>query len=119
MSRKGMVRQEKHRRSGVSLSYTVLCTTGLEAEAKIARRAGLSAVVGGGDHRRTVKVVEEAASAAECLVSFGIAGALKPGLRPGDIIVSTEVVDDDKRWLSSDNLRSRISELIAEIGAIE
>jgi adenosylhomocysteine nucleosidase len=114
-----MTCQDNHRRSGGSLSYTVLCTTGLEAEAKIARRAGLSVVVGGGDHRRTVKIVEEAASAAECLVSFGIAGALKPGLRPGDIIVSTEVVDDDKRWLSSDNLRSRISALVAEIGAIE
>ena len=97
----------------------MLCTTGLEAEAKIARRAGLNAVVGAGDHRRTVKVVEEAASAAECLVSFGIAGALKPGLRPGDIILSTEVVDDDRTWLSSDTLRSRISELVAEIGAVE
>ena len=104
---------------GSPLSYTLLCTTGLEAEAKIARRAGLSAVVGGGDHRRTVKVVEEAASAAECLVSFGIAGALKPGLRAGDIILSTEVVDDDRRWLTSDGIRPRIAELAAEIGAIE
>jgi hopanoid-associated phosphorylase len=101
------------------LSYTVLCTTGLAAEAKIARRAGLTAVVGGGDHRRTVKVIAEAASAAECLVSFGIAGALKPGLRAGDIILSTEVVDEDKRWLTSDGLRPRLAELAAEIGAVE
>ena len=97
----------------------MLCTTGLEAEAKIARRAGLGAVVGGGNHRRTVKVVEEAASAAECLVSFGIAGGLKPGLRAGDIILSTEVIDEDRNWLSSDRLRPRISELVREIGAIE
>src|SRR5271156_3432911 len=118
MSRKGMAWQEKRRRLGVLLSYTVLCTTGLEAEAKIARRAGLSAVVGAGDHRRTIAVVEEAASAAECLVSFGIAGALKPGLRAGDIILSSEVVDDDRRWLSSESLRPRIAELVQEIGAI-
>jgi hopanoid-associated phosphorylase len=104
---------------GVSLSYTVLCTTGLAAEAKIARRAGLGAVVGGGDHGRTVKVVEEAASAAECLVSFGIAGGLKPGLRAGDIVLSTEVIDDDRRWLSSDNLRARISDLVEQFDAIE
>lgn len=97
----------------------MLCTTGLEAEAKIARRAGLSAVVGAGDHRRTVAVVEEAASAAECLVSFGIAGALKPGLRAGDIILSTEVIDEDRRWLSSDSLRGRLAELVREIGASE
>jgi len=104
---------------GGFLSYTVLCTTGLEAEAKIARRAGLAAVVGAGNHRRTVKVVEEAASAAECLVSFGIAGALKPGLKSGDIILSTEVIDEDRRWLSSDTLRPRIAELVREIGATE
>jgi len=97
----------------------VLCTTGLKAEAKIARRAGLSAVVGAGDHGRTVRVVEEAAAAAECLVSFGIAGALKPGLRAGNIILSTEIIDDDRRWLSSDRLRPRISELAEQIGAIE
>jgi len=97
----------------------VLCTTGLAAEAKIARRAGLSAVVGGGNHRRTVQVLEEAASAAECLVSFGIAGGLKPGLRAGDIVISTEVVDDDRNWLSSENLRPRISELARELGAVE
>jgi adenosylhomocysteine nucleosidase len=104
---------------GLVLSFTVLCTTGLEAEAKIARRAGLRAVVGAGDHRRTVKVVEEAASAAECLVSFGIAGALKPGLRAGDIILSTDVVDEDRRWLTSDSIRPRIAALAEEIGALD
>ncbi|HTW51917.1 MAG TPA: hopanoid-associated phosphorylase [Stellaceae bacterium] len=111
--------KKNNRAWSATLSYTVLCTTGLEAEAKIARRAGLSAVVGAGDHRRTVRVVEEAAPAAECLVSFGIAGALKPGLRAGDIILSTEVVDEGKRWLTSDSIRPRISELAEEIGAIE
>lgn len=100
-------------------SYTVLCTTGLEAEARIARRAGFSTVVGAGDHRRTISVVEEAASQAECLVSFGIAGALMPGLKAGDVVLSTEVVDDDRRWLSSDSLGPLIAELVAQIGATE
>ena len=40
-------------------------------------------------------------------------------MRAGDIIVSTEVVDEDRRWLSSDRLRPRISELVREIGAVE
>jgi len=101
------------------LSYTVLCTTGLAAEAKIARGAGLATVVGAGDHRRTVSIVEEAASQAECLVSFGIAGALAPRLKPGDIILSTEVVDDDRTWLSSERLRPLISDLALELGAYE
>ena len=101
------------------MAYTILCTTGLAAEAKIARRAGLAAVVGSGNHRRTVAVVEEAAAQAECLISFGIAGALAPGLKPGDIILSTEVIDDDRRWISSESLRARVPELLAQTGAIE
>jgi adenosylhomocysteine nucleosidase len=116
-----MIRQNKKLWAlGVSfLANTVLCTTGLASEAKIARRAGLAAVVGGGDHRRTIAVVEEAASQAECLVSFGIAGALAPGLKPGDIVLSTEVVDEDRRWLSSALLRPQISALARELGATE
>ena len=104
---------------GGSLAYTILCTTGLAAEARIARRAGLPAVIGAGNHRRTVQVVEEAAAAAECLVSFGIAGALAPNLKPGDIILSTEVIDEDRRWLTGESLLPRIPELVAQIGAIE
>jgi adenosylhomocysteine nucleosidase len=101
------------------LAYTILCTTGLEVEAKIARRAGFAAVVGGGDHRRTMQIVADAGSQAECLVSFGIAGALKPGLKPGDIVLSTEVLDEDRRWIAGESLRVRLSELVEEIGAIE
>src|SRR5579864_3042478 len=101
------------------LAYTILCTTGLEAEAKIARRAGFAAVVGGGNHRRTVQVVEEAGSQAECLLSFGIAGALSPDLKPGDVVLSTEVIDEDRRWVTGESLRARLSELVEEIGAIE
>lgn len=120
MSRKRMIRQDKSPAIGVPfLSYAVLCTTGLAAEAKIARRAGLAAVVGAGDHRRTIAVVEEAAARAECLVSFGIAGALAPGLKPGDIVLSTEVVDDDRRWRSGDRLRPQIADLAQELGASE
>jgi adenosylhomocysteine nucleosidase len=120
MSRKETIPQDKVRRLKVAfLSYTVLCTTGLEAEAKIARRAGLPAVVGAGDHWRTVAVVEEAAAQVECLVSFGLAGALAPNLKPGDIILSTAVIDDDRTWLSSESLRPQISDLARQLGAFE
>jgi adenosylhomocysteine nucleosidase len=105
--------------AGGFLAYTILCTTGLEVEAKIARRAGFTAVVGGGDHRRTVQVVEEAGPQAECLISFGIAGALRPDLKPGDIVLSSEVIDEDRRWVTGENLRARLPELVQQIGAIE
>ena len=54
---------------------TVLCTSGLAAEAKIARAAGFPVVIGAGDRERTASLVEEAVQRAHCLMSFGIAGA--------------------------------------------
>ena len=103
---------------GVRLASTILCTSGLMAEAKIARRAGFAAVVGAGDYERTVRLVDAAMPHAECLVSFGIAGALAPGLRAGDVILSHEVIGDDRRWISDGLSIERVSELAEEIGAI-
>jgi adenosylhomocysteine nucleosidase len=100
-------------------SAPALCVCGLAAEAKIARRAGFAVVVGAGDYARTVALVEAAVPRATCLVSFGIAGALSPDLRPGDIILSDEVIEDDRRWVSDEALRPRIAALARQIGAIE
>jgi nucleoside phosphorylase len=104
---------------GVRLLSTILCTSGLMAEAKIARRAGFAAVVGAGDYDRTVQLVADAVPQAECLVSFGIAGALAPGLRAGDVILSQEVIGDDGRWVSAALPGSRVGDLAEAIGAIE
>jgi adenosylhomocysteine nucleosidase len=98
---------------------TVLCTSGLAAEAKIARLAGFSVVVGAGNRQRTAALVEAAAADAKCLVSFGIAGGLLPGLRPGSVVVSGEVVTEDRRWCVEPPFRRRIAELAQAIGAIE
>lgn len=89
------------------------------AEAKIARRAGFAAVVGAGDYERTVRLLADAAPGAECLVSFGIAGALAPGLRAGDVILSQEVIGDDDRWVSAALPGLRVGDLAEAIGAIE
>jgi adenosylhomocysteine nucleosidase len=98
---------------------TLLCTTGLAAEARIARAAGFTAVVGGGDRERTVALVESAVREAHCLVSFGIAGGLAPRLRAGDVVVSTEVLSDDERWNADESFRRRVAALAADIGAIK
>ena len=96
---------------------TALCATGLAAEAKVARAAGFPAIIGGGDHRRTATLVENAAGRANCLVSFGVAGALAPGLRPGDVILSGEVISDERRWAPDETFHDRILDLAWQIGA--
>src|SRR5579863_8898476 len=98
---------------------TVLCTSGLAAEAKIARRAGFSVVLGAGDRDRTEALIETAAPCADCLVSFGVAGALAPHLRSGDVIVSGEVIAEDRQWQGEGLLRRRLGDLARSIGALE
>ena len=59
---------------------------GMEAEARIARRLGWPVAIGGD---AVAGLIEQGANA---LVSFGLAGGLDPGLRPGEIIVPSEVM---------------------------
>lgn len=96
---------------------TVLCTSGLAAEAKIARAAGFPVVIGAGDRERTATLVEVAARGANCLMSFGIAGALAPDLRAGDVVLSAEVVSAGQRWQADVRFQDRVAELAGEIGA--
>ena len=97
----------------------VLCTSGLAAEARIARAAGFQVIVGAGDHRRTTALVEAAARQAKCLISFGIAGGLAPHLRPGDVILSAEVIGADRRWRANQSFHAQVGDLARRIGAAE
>lgn len=96
-----------------------LCICGLAAEAKIARVAGFSVVVGAGNRSRTTALVESAVRQANCLISFGIAGGLAPQLRTGGVIVSTNVIATDKRWWAEKRFRDRIADFARGIGALE
>ena len=98
---------------------TVLCASGLAAEARIARAAGYPVVIGAGDRDRTAALVESAVQHAKCLMSFGIAGALAPHLRPGDVVISAEVVSAGHRWAAADLFQSRVADLARQIGAFE
>jgi adenosylhomocysteine nucleosidase len=97
----------------------VLCTSGLAAEARIARAAGFQVIVGAGDPGRTTALVEVAAQRAKCLVSFGVAGGLAPHLRPGDVVLSGDVIGDACRWRSNQQFHRTISDLARRIGAAE
>jgi len=97
----------------------VLCTSGLAAEAKVARAAGFQVIVGAGDPERTTALVQAAIRQAKCLISFGIAGGLAPHLRAGDVILSAEVITEDRRWHATEPFYSQVSDLARRIGAVE
>jgi adenosylhomocysteine nucleosidase len=68
---------------------------GLAAEARIARRLGWKVAIGGGTtagaQAAARRLIDEGSDA---LVSFGLAGALDPALRPGVLIVPSAVIVD-------------------------
>ncbi|MGH6609719.1 MAG: phosphorylase [Burkholderiaceae bacterium] len=77
----------------------VVAVTGLAVEARIAAGSAVVTVVGGGN-----TAVLEAALAKHLtadvrgIVSFGLCGGLKRGLRPGSCIIGREVVTATERW---------------------
>src|SRR6516162_3169260 len=95
----------------------LICISGLSVEARIARRAGFSTVVGAGDRQRTEALAAAATAGADCLVSFGISGALSPELRPGDLILSAEIVSAHGSWHGEPAWRRRLASLAGSIGA--
>src|SRR3954453_6753175 len=97
----------------------VLCTSGLAAEAKVARAAGFQVIVGAGDPLRTAELVELAAKRAKFLISFGVAGGLAPHLRSGQVILSAEVIGDDRRWHPSPQFHRQVGELARPLGPLE
>ena len=77
----------------------VIAVTGLAREARIARGAKLTPVIGSGDEALLVRRLEEAiAAGARGIVSFGIAGALAPLLKVGDTLIATHVVHGNERY---------------------
>ncbi len=80
----------------------LLAVTGLSAEARIAAGTGVVTLAGGGDPARLSLLLQAAlARGATAVISFGIAGGLKPGLKPGTAIIG-RAVDDGAARLSTD-----------------
>ena len=83
----------------------VLAVTGLAREARIAAGPGVITVCSGGDPKRLRTLLEAVdGRALRAVISFGLAGGLDPALRPGDLVVATEVAATGRRWKSTPGL---------------
>jgi hopanoid-associated phosphorylase len=78
----------------------VIAATGLAAEARIAARVDrVVAFCAGGDAARLASLIEEQlARGASGIISFGIAGGLRPDLSSGQCIVATSVMDGERTY---------------------
>jgi len=92
----------------------VLIVTGLVQEARIAAGPGMTVICSSSDPRqlRALLTVFDPATI-RGVISFGVAGGLDPTLKSGDIVVATEVLAGDARWLAGLPLNE---ELMASVG---
>jgi adenosylhomocysteine nucleosidase len=79
----------------------VLIVTGLVQEARIAAGPGMTVICSSSDPqqlRALLTVVDP--TTIRGVISFGVAGGLDPSLKSGDVVVATEVMAGDARWLA-------------------
>jgi adenosylhomocysteine nucleosidase len=95
----------------------VIAVTGLRAEARIARRAGLSIVCAGGVPARTAAALNEAIdNGVTGLVSFGMCGGLAPALASGTLVCArTVIAPDGTRYPVDEAWRARITGLVETV----
>ena len=96
----------------------LVAITGLAVEARIARRAGLVAIVaGGGEARARMLVAQAIAEGAGGLLSFGICGGLDPALASGTLVLPGRVRDDGGNAYAVDaSRRDRLAAALAAAG---
>ena len=78
---------------------TIVAVMCLAFEADIAAAAGVT-VICNGRRERLRDQVQRACVHASGLISFGVAGALDPRLRPGDWVIASGVVTPTGRYAS-------------------
>jgi adenosylhomocysteine nucleosidase len=92
----------------------VLIVTGLVQEARIAAGPGMTVICSSSDPRQLRSLLASFDPlSARGVISFGVAGGLDPALNSGDVVVATEVMAGDSRWLAASALSE---ELIAGAG---
>ena len=87
----------------------VLIVTGLVQEARIAAGPGMVVICSSSDPkqlRALLTVVDP--TTIRGVISFGVAGGLDPSLKPGDIVLATEVMAGDGRWLAGLSLNEEV-----------
>jgi len=79
----------------------VLIVTGLVQEARIAAGPGMIVICSSSDPQQLRALLATLdPTTFRGVISFGVAGGLDPSLKSGDVVVATEVMAGDSRWLA-------------------
>jgi adenosylhomocysteine nucleosidase len=90
---------------------SVLVVTGLAREAACAKGDGLTTICSGANVKLLRALLESHAQTNfSCVISFGLAGGLHHGLRPGDVVIGSTAVAEQ----GSFGARTRLVSILAE-----
>lgn len=88
---------------------TILAVTGLAKEAKLVGVAGVVAVAGGGDGERLAAKLEALHGDLRGVISIGLAGALSPHLKVGEVVIADQVMTGLEKWDCHEGWRVRLT----------
>lgn len=95
----------------------LLVVAGLAREARLAVVPDAASIVSGGDPQLLARRLAAVDSAGvDGVLSFGLAGGLDPGLRPGDLVVGTAAIAEQARFDASDRLTDQLRKAIRSAG---
>jgi adenosylhomocysteine nucleosidase len=97
-------------------SANVLIVCGLKREAAILAAPGLTTLCGDASTLRA-RLAEAASPKPSLVVSWGLCGGLDPLLRPGDLILGSEVVSDDGVVRTDKAVTASLAQRLATAGA--
>lgn len=87
---------------------TVLAVTGLSKEAGIVGVAGVIAVAGGGDGDGLAAKLKALHGDISGVISIGLAGALSPHLKVGDVVIAEKIMTGAESWDCHAGWRNRL-----------
>ncbi len=100
---------------------TVLAVTGLNREARILAGPGVATLASGGQiSSLAARIAAALSTGGDGIISIGIAGALNPSLRVGDVVLGAEVVDGSVCHPANEAWTARLGAFLptARLGAI-
>ncbi|HXR96027.1 MAG TPA: hypothetical protein VN718_09110 [Rhizomicrobium sp.] len=93
---------------------TILAVTGLKREAEIVGGPGVVALAGGGDAVSLQGKLNALHGDIRGVISVGLAGALSPLLKVGDVVIADQVIHGRETWRCSDLWRIALLANLAE-----
>ncbi len=92
---------------------TILAVTGMTREAEIVGTAGVIAVAGGGDADGLAAKLDALHGDIAGVISIGLAGALSPLLKVGDVVIAEKIITGAEDWECHAGWRNRLASRLA------